>query len=834
MYGPFPIYDVIPQLRRTLDESTLAILQAPPGAGKSTILPLELLNEAWLEDKTMIILEPRRLAARAVAERMASLLGEQVGQTIGYRIRFENKTSAKTRILVVTEGILTRMLQQDNSLEGIGLVLFDEFHERSLHADLSLALSLQVQQVLRPELRVLIMSATLNTGHIQKALPHAPIITSDGRQYPVQVKYMEENTQAYISDNMASAIRLALKEQQGDILCFLPGAGEIRQTEALLDGTLSGVLIYPLYGDLPFSQQQDAIVPNRQGVRKIVLATSIAETSLTIEGITTVIDSGYSRGSLFDPRSGLTKLHTYRVSKDTADQRAGRAGRLGPGVAYRLWSEHTQLHLAAHRKPEILEADLSPFMLELYQWGSDQLQEFTWIDAPPVAHVAQANELLEQLEAVKEHRITAYGRQMLRFPTHPRLAHMFMLAAEWDKQQPGNRYTCHAADVAAVLEERDPLDKAAGTDMVLRLEAMVAYRKKERVNADRKALERLEKLASSYRNLLKLQTTDYKPDEYSCGKLIAAAYPERIARRIAKNGNQYRLANGRTATIQAGDPILHEEWIAVALLDGGQREGKIFSAAPLDTNDVKHLAHEAINLEWDKDTGTISATEDLVIGKLVLSRKPFPQPGAAQRLSILCEAIRDEGLKAFGWEEADELWQYRIMSLKAWRPEESWPDLSSEKILENLEQILEPYIADLHKRSDFKKVHWLEMLTALIPWELQQKTETLAPEKWLVPSGSLIPVVYYPDGKQPELHVRLQEVFGMLETPKINNGQTKLLMTLLSPGYKPVQVTGDLMSFWKTTYHEVRKELRLRYPKHSWPEDPFTAEAVRGVRKKTS
>lgn len=825
-----PIYQAIPAVKEQLSEKPVVILQAPPGAGKSTVLPTALLDEPWLAGKKIVMLEPRRLAARSVATRMAELLHENTGETIGYRIRFETKISSRTRIEVVTEGILTRMLQNDNTLEGVGLIIFDEFHERSLQADLALALSYQVQQVLRDDLRLLIMSATLDGEKLSTLLNNAPIVTSEGRQFPVTVHYDNSDADDYLHLRMAKSIRRAWNTHKGDILAFLPGTGEIMRTQELLEQ--ENFDVYPLYGDLSHQKQQEAIVPHPQGKRKIVLATSIAETSLTIEGVGIVIDSGYARVPRFDPRTGLTRLETLRVTKDAADQRAGRAGRLGPGVCIRLWSEGTQAQLNPNRSPEIVEADLAPLMLELSQWGIKDLQELSWITPPPAGAVKQAQELLQQLGALKENRITATGKEIAKLPTHPRIAHMLTEAQRWDREHKSGHLTPLAIDIASVIEERDPLQKEAGTDLFLRIEALRKWRKKEFNAADRRVLERIERLASSWRRLLKVAEDNSIPEETDAGKLLAAAYPERIARQTEKHGLRYRLANGRFVKLPQHDDLIRQEWLAVATLDAGTNEGKIFLAAPLDPEDLIHLAQEYEVCKWDKEKGMIVSAREKRIGNITLESTPVKNIPEEQRISLLCTAIRDEGLQLLNWSEEHDNWQARVMSLKTWRPDEDWPDVSKGKLLDTLEEWLSPYLSTISKRSELQQLNLAEILNSMLPWELSSRLQQLAPAKLEVPTGSLIKLDYAADGSSPVLAVRLQEVFGMLETPTVNEGRIKILMHLLSPGYRPVQVTQDLKSFWEKNYFEVRKELRSRYPKHSWPEDPLTAEAIRGPKKR--
>lgn len=830
----FPIQQIVPDVKGVLQENNLLILQAPPGAGKSTILPIQLLEERWLNGKKIILLEPRRLAARAVAARMASLLNEPVGKTIGYRIRFENKVSSQTRIEIVTEGILTRMLQNDNSLDGVGMVIFDEFHERSLQADLALALCYQMQQILRPDIRLLIMSATLDGAKLSALLNNAPILTSEGRQFPVSFQYIATDDKTPLHLNMAKAVRKALNEQPGDILVFLPGAGEIQRTQQLLEEDRVNALIFPLYGDLSQQRQQEAILPDPSGRRKVVLSTSIAETSLTIEGIKTVIDSGFSRVPRFDPRSGLTKLETVRVTRDAADQRAGRAGRISAGSCYRLWSEGAHLHLIANRKPEILEADLAPLLLELSQWGIKNMEELSWLTLPPAGAQAQARELLHALDALKENRITERGRKMLQLPTHPRLAHMLIEAIDFQKKEPAHFFVALACDIAALLEERDPLPRDSGTDLSLRIELLRNYRNGERVNADRNLLDRIERLSLSWRKLMHTEVDNNFPNSFHIGKLIAAAYPERVAKRMDKNGSRYRLGNGRIARLQEHDPLTADEWISIAHLDGGTTEGKIFLATAFDPANLAELAVEKKVIIWDKEKKMITGQLQKQVGNLILESKPVEQIDAAQRITVICTMIREEGLRVLNWAEIHQEWQARVLSLRTWRPNEAWPDVSDEHLLHTLEEWLSPYLSAVGKLTELQKLDLLQILHSTLPWELSQKLDTLAPARMKVPTGSLIKLNYAADGSKVEMAVRLQEVFGLMDTPTVNEGRNKVVMHLLSPGYKPVQITQDLKSFWNKTYFDVRKDLLSRYPRHHWPDNPLTAEAVRGPKKRPS
>lgn len=822
----YPVLTVLDDIKDKLARCPITILEAPPGAGKSTVLPLELLNEPWLGENKIVMLEPRRLATKSVAQRMAELLGESPGDTVGYRMRFDSRVGSQTRIEVVTEGILTRLIQKDNALEDVGLLIFDEFHERSLQADLGLALSLQVQQLLREDLRILIMSATIDGEQLAELLK-APVVRSVGKQFPVEIEYVSSTDREPIAVAVSRAIRKAVRETDGDILAFLPGTSDIRRAVTLLEEQDLPVVVYPLYGDLNFRKQQEAILPDSMGRRKVVLATSIAETSLTIEGVKVVVDSGYSRVPRFDPRSGLTRLETVRVTRDAADQRAGRAGRLGPGICYRLWSEASHSNLVSNRKSEILEADLAPVMLDLAQWGVTDINELTWITPPPAGAVSQAIELLGQLDAIKDRKITDRGREMANLPTHPRIAHMLLEAVS-----AGGASGALASDIAALLEERDLLPKAGSADLSLRIELLRRWRKDERVPVERGSLERVEKLAATWRRLLKLEVNNDIVPDTEVGKWLMAAYPERIARQLEKHSERYKLVNGRVVRLPENDPLTRECWISVAHLDAGQQEGKIFLAAAVDEVDLIPLASEEEIVSWDEEREMVTASKELKVGVLPLSRTSIAKPDNAKRMKVLCDVIRQHGLSFLGWDDDQRAWQARVLSLRHWRPTEDWPDVSDGSLLTTLEDWLAPFIENLYKRSELLKLEWNTILPGLLPWDLANQFDDLAPSRLPVPSGSNIRLMYFEDGRPPVMEVRLQEVFGLLETPSVNGGRTKVIMHLLSPGFKPVQVTQDLKSFWTNTYPEVRKELRMRYPKHSWPEDPWTAKAVRGVRRK--
>lgn len=798
-----------------MQQSSTLIVNAPPGAGKSTLLPLTLLSEPWLEGRKIIMLEPRRLAAKTIAMRMADMWGDEVGQTIGYRIRFEQRVSSNTRLEVVTEGILTRMLQSDNALEDVALVIFDEFHERSLHADLALALCREAQQVLRPDLRIMVMSATLNMPQLT-ALLNAPVAVSEGRQYPVDIKYVGGQDDMMLPEMTARVVLNALREQEGDVLVFLPGEAEIKRCADLLEKELTDINIHPLYGQLPPAAQFAAIMPNRQGKRKVVLATSIAETSLTIEGIKVVVDSGLSRVSKFDPRSGLSRLETVQVTKDAADQRAGRAGRLSAGVCYRMWTKATHERLTEHRQPEIADADLTGLMLELANWGVPDIYQLAWLTPPPKPAVLMALDTLHQLNALERNRITPHGKELHQLPCHPRIAHM-LLKAKVDG------VVALAADIAALLEERDPMPKDSGIDINLRIDLLRRARASNGKAGNK--LARIEKIAAQYRQLLRAEVNNEPVDAYETGLLLAYAYPERIACARTGNNAQFQLANGKIAVAGHRDDLAHEAWLAVAHMDARDGLGKIFMAAPLNPKDLIDMVKEKEVITWDTRRGGVVASKDLRIGSIVLKSVPIANPNPDLITEAIAEAIQKEGTQLLDVDEGFEQLCNRILSLRAWNGQD-WPDVNMAALLSHAHEWLGPFLGQVKRPDDLKRINLSEALLAWLGWEKQQQLEQLAPAKLHVPSGSNIPVTYSAHGETPVLAVRLQEVFGLADTPVINNGRTPVVMHLLSPGYKPVQVTSDLKSFWNNTYYEVKKELQRRYPKHAWPDEPWEAKAI--------
>jgi ATP-dependent helicase HrpB len=823
-----PIDPVLPDISRALAAAPNAVLQAPPGAGKTTRVPLALLDEPWLAGSKIMMLEPRRLAARAAARRMADMLGEAVGETVGYRVRMDSKVGPKTRIEVVTEGILIRQLQRDPALEGIGAVLFDEFHERSLDADLGLALCLQTQSVLRDDLRLLVMSATLDGTAVVRLLDGAPVVTSEGRAFPVETRHIDPSGARRIEDAVASATLTALKEETGNILVFLPGVAEIRRVEKLLvqASTGPGVLIAPLYGDLPQDRQDAAIGPTPPGLRKIVLATSIAETSLTIEGIRVVIDSGLMRVSRFDPGGGMTRLETIKVSQASADQRRGRAGRLEPGVCYRLWPQGQHRALPPHTAPEMLAADLAPLALELAQWGVSDPADLRWLDPPPAPAYAQARDLLRRLGALDaDDRITAHGGNMASLGMHPRLAHMVLRARDLG-------CGALACQLAALLGERDILTGQPGeqrdSDIRRRVETLRSGDQKlwsvRQVMAQARQWQRQLGIAAGTGNV------------GDTGRVLALAYPDRIAQRRPGSDGQYRLSNGRGAFFLKMEPLAAEDFLAVADLDGAKREARIFLAAPLTLAEIEEDFADTIetveSIVWDSREEAVLARRQRRLGELVLKDEPLSDPGGARTAQAFCQGIRELGLAVLPWTRELENFRARVEFLRRFEPEGSgWPDLSDDALLSSLEDWLAPFLTGLTRRAHLKRLDLGSALKSLLPWDRQRDLEEAAPTHVTVPSGSRIPLDYT-GGGVPVLAVRLQEMFGLAETPKLAHGRVPLVLHLLSPAHRPMQVTSDLASFWANTYRHVRADLKGKYPKHYWPDDPLEAEPTSRAKRR--
>lgn len=817
-----PIEAVLPELQAVLSSSVNAVLVAAPGAGKTTRVPLALLQEPWLKDKRIVMLEPRRLAARAAARYMASLLGEQVGQTVGYRVHLDSRVGPKTRVEVITEGILTRMLQSDPMLSGVGLIIFDEFHERSLQADLGLALALESQAVLRSELRLLVMSATLDAQPVAAVLNQAPVLVSEGRQFPVETRYLERALTGSLESAVVQAIDTALSCEEGDILVFLPGVGEIRRVERqLAEKAYTGVRSAALYGNLPLQLQDLALAPSPSGERKVVLATSIAETSLTVEGVRVVIDAGRMRIPRFSPRTGMTRLETVTVSRASANQRRGRAGRLGPGVCYRLWTAEEDLRLEAQSVPEIRAADLVSLVLELAVWGVRQPADLKWLDLPPEAAVEQAKELLRQMGAISgEGQITGHGKQLAEMGLHPRLAHMIMLAM-------GEGLGRLACEVAVLLNERDIFQGGGrDADLRLRLDALRSGGNKIDPGIYRRLQAELQYLQGSLSISAEEQT-----DSSHCGLLLAFAYPDRIAQR--RSDGRFLLRSGRGAVLPSIQTLSEESYLAAAELDDKGTESQILLAAPVAVECLRvHFRdqlEERAEVFWDNRAQAVRGRKRQYLGELLLQEAPFV-PGRNECLEALLQGIAQTGLTILPWTKAVEQWCGRIRFLHALEPE-SWPDTSPEALLATLNLWLGPYVYDMSSWTELQRLNLMAALEGMLTWQERQRLEQEAPPHLVVPSGQKI-AIDYSNPEAPILAVRLQELFGLTDTPHIGGGRVPLTLQLLSPARRPVQVTRDLRSFWQTTYFEVRRELLGRYPKHYWPENPLTAQATHRAKPK--
>ncbi|PWY40814.1 ATP-dependent helicase HrpB [Pseudomonas sp. RW409] len=832
-----PIDEVLPALREALATRHEAVLEAPPGAGKTTRVPLALLNEPWLAGQRILMLEPRRLAARAAAERLASELGEKVGETVGYRIRLDSKVGPNTRIEVVTEGILTRRLQDDPALEGVGLLIFDEFHERSLDADLALALSLNGRDLFRDEqpLKILLMSATLEGERLAGLLDDAPILRSEGRMFPVDVRWGRPfQPGEFIEPRLVQTILEALNDESGSVLVFLPGQAEIRRVhQQLADavGERPEILLCPLHGELDLAAQRAAIEPAPPGKRKVVLATNIAETSLTIDGVRVVVDAGLARVPRFDPGSGMTRLDTQRISRASATQRAGRAGRLEPGVCYRLWSQDQHEQLAAYGSAEILQADLAGLALQLARWGVTPAQ-LVWLDVPPGAAYAQAQDLLERLGALtakagEDWKLTAHGQAMAELPAHPRIAHLLLRGQALGLAN-------MACDVAALLGERDIL-RGGGADLHSRLVLLSGEERAAR--GAQGGVQRARQLARQYRGYLRGQPSQAVADPDHprwLGALLALAYPDRVAQQRRPGGAEYRLANGRAALFSETDSLMKQPWLVIADLGSrqGQREERIYLAADFDPTLFDSVLAEQVRsvdqLDWDEREGVLRAERQRKVGELVLSREPLTGLDEAARCQALVNLVRRKGLELLPWTPELRQWQARVALLRQLdleaKGESQWPDVSDAALLKSLESWLLPYLGKVSRLSHFANLELASIVHNLLPWPLPQRLDELAPHHLTVPSGSSIRLDY--SEQPPILAVRLQELFGLAETPRIAGGRQVVKLHLLSPARRPVQVTQDLANFWRSTYAEVKKDLKGRYPKHYWPDDPLVAEAT--------
>lgn len=892
--GHLPASHISQAVNKALTDNSSLVITAPPGAGKSTLLPLTILQGFIWNNKDndkltpangkVLMLEPRRLAARQIAERMANILKEPVGNTVGYRVRFDSKVSKDTCIEVLTEGILSRMLIDDPTLDGISVVIFDEFHERSINSDLALALVRKIQSLIRPDIRIVIMSATIDTQSICQAL-HAPLIQAEGRMFPVTIYNAQEDCNKYeIPKVTTKAIINALRDNNGDVLVFLPGQSEIQRCLELLrdidykeldskSQDKRRLKIYPLYGNLSNEEQRKAIMPAQANERKIVLATSIAETSLTINGIKVVVDSGFCRNLVYDAHKGLSYLETVKISLDMANQRAGRAGRVDKGVCYRLWTKASEYQMDEQRKPEILTADLSTLVLQATAFGENDIYALPWLTPPPSSRIIQAVNLLENLGAINKKEatnepaqsknqeekqsslqkntsditagleITPLGREMVAMPCQPRISRMILEANT-------NEEKAIACDIAALLSERDPMPEEEDCDICLRLNALQTSCSRKTSQQGR--WKRIAQISKEYKRLIHTNSFSQETvDPHIVGRLLAYAFPERIARATDNLGN-FKMASGDLIHIEQSSILAVHNWIVavtVNVADGASscKHSKVHLAAALDIDDFRQhaqlngmkgigsLIRETDNIAWDNKQGCVVMQREQRLGKLVIESKPIHDGNKSQIIEVICEATKKYGLSMLNWDEHVQRLQKRVSQVAMWHPELKIPDLSTHVLLLTTRQWL-PYYLESNGRvlssiAELKKLHLDEILWNSIPYETQEAINTLAPTHIQMPTGSRIRIEYRPGIGAPILGVRLQECFGMQTTPCVNGGQQPVLMELLSPGFKPVQLTQDLQSFWQGTYYEVRKELKRRYPKHYWPENPLEAEATKGVRK---
>lgn len=824
-YRQLPASEIADMLNDELQQHHAAVVVAPPGAGKSTLLPLTILQQ--LDQGKIVMLEPRRLAARQVAMRMAQMLGEEAGQTVGYQIRFEKRITQKTRIEVVTEGILTRRLAEDPTLEGVSCVIFDEFHERSLQSDLAFCLTQQTRSILRPDLDIVVMSATIDATTICQAL-HAKEISCQGRMFPVEIILSKEDClTGQIAETVSAVISRAHREMEGDILAFLPGQADIVRCAELLGNSLSNTHVCPLYGNLTPQQQYEAISPSQKGERKVVLATPIAETSLTIEGIRIVVDSGYYRKLVYDPTSDLSHLETVRISMDMAKQRSGRAGRVAPGTCFRLWTNATQQRMEEQRQPEIEEADLVPMILAIAAFGETDIASLPWLTPPPKGNVIKAVKQLRALKAInREGQITSLGQKMAAMPCHPRIARMILQATSPQEKS-------LACDIAAILEEKDVMAQrvSAYSDLLLRVSALQDARRRNAPGPWKHIIN----IAAEYDRMVGIHPSNAYVAREDIGALVAAAYPERIAKAMDHNGN-YRLANGEEVMLDPADSLTSYTWLAVATLHAGNGgKGRAFLAAPVDDKTLETSANWWDHISWITHQGGIVAQKELRIGVLILDTKPLDNIPKEQLVSIICEAAKKEGRSMLSWTDQATALQERVALVAQWHPELHLPDLSTDAMLRQPERWLPLYLEKdgkvITSINEMRKLPIENILWNVLTYDQQQEVNRLAPACITVPSGSKIRLKYRKGSEVPILSVRLQECFGLTHTPRVNDGKIPVLMELLSPGFKPVQLTSDLQNFWQSTYFEVRKELRRRYPKHDWPDNPLEAVAHKGVRR---
>lgn len=836
----YPVEEIFPDLKRALETCRAAVVHAPPGSGKTTRIPPALLDVFPPEKGKIVMLEPRRLAAVSAARWMAHLLGEEVGNTVGYTIRFESRLSAKTRIEVVTEGILTRRIQKDPGLEGVSLVIFDEFHERSIHADLALALCLDVRKGLREDLNILVMSATLDCAPVAALIGNAPVISSEGKQYPVEERYLAGKKDDPLATQVAGAVRLALRETEGDILVFLPGAGEIRACNERLAAIITernGPEVHPLYGDLPFKEQERAILPSDS--RKIVLATNIAETSLTIEGVRIVVDSGLARSLRHDPASGMNRLVTTTISRASAEQRKGRAGRLGPGLCYRLYSRSVFRSMVAFASPEILISDLSSLVLDLAVWGVKDPSALSWLDAPPEAAREAAIDLLVNLGAIDESgAVTRTGRAMSLLPVHPRLGRLMLRSADLGMTQVG-------ADLAALLSERDIFRQQTGrfwggreADIMARLDVLRKWRREGLAGeeVDTWALRTVDRSAGQLLRLSssgeKLTGTEIEPE--AAGRLLLSAFPDRLGSRRAEQDDGFILSSGRCVRVAGESSLGRSRFIVAANVDAGEKtEGTVHSAAAVSEEMIRQecdgLIDRANRLEWDEGRGRIVASAEERIGAIILSSRPF-SPSDEEAIPVLCNVLKSSPqLLTFAQDERQ--FQCRVLLMCRTFPAEGWPDLSLERLLSTPEVWLAPFLAGMRTVQDLSRLDLMPALRSLLSWDKLRLLDDRTPPAIAVPSGRRAAIDYC-SGDIPVLAVKLQEMFGLADTPVIAGGRVKVLLHLLSPAGRPVQITQDIKGFWDNGYQQVKKELRGRYPRHPWPDDPWSAVPTRRTKKK--
>lgn len=806
-----PVGEVLSEIVSALQNSPQVLLHAPTGAGKSTWLPLQILKYGGLSGR-IIMLEPRRLAAKNVAYRLAQQLGEEPGQTVGYRMRAESKSGPDTRLEVVTEGILTRMLQQDAELTGVSLVILDEFHERSLQADLALALLLDVQQGLRDDLKLLIMSATLDNQRLSALLPSAPAIVSAGRSFPVERGYQPLSSHERLEDGVANRVKRLLNEQSGSLLLFLPGVGEIHRVLERLQGEVaSDTDLCPLYGALPLNEQQKAIQPAPAGRRKVVLATNIAETSLTIEGIRLVVDSGLERVARFDVKNGLTRLVTQRISQASMVQRAGRAGRLAPGICWHLFAKEQAERAAEYSEPEILNSDLCSLWLELLNWGCQDAAQLTWLDQPPSAALAAARDLLLRLGAIDASgHLTGMGRAMANVGCEPRLAAMLCFAAE---HRPDALAT--ATLLAAILEEPPRSGQIDLRDWLSRPQP----------HWQRRARQLAQRVKARVGGV----------DSDLAAQLLALAYPDRIAQQRGQDG-RYLLANGMGVAMAQDEALSRSPWLVAASLlqSSSGPDARILLALPIDIDtlvkQLPRLVEERTVVEWDEAKGTLRAWRRWQIGRLTLRAQPLAKPSDEALQSALLNWVREQGLSVLNWDENAEQLRTRLQCASRWLPEEPWPAVDDDTLLAKLELWLQPSLSGVRDLRKLRQVNIVEALTRLLNWQLRQRLDTELPTHYTVPTGSRLPIRYYVD-RPPVLAVRLQEVFGEQHSPMLASGRVAVVLELLSPAHRPLQITGDLAAFWQGAYSEVQKEMKGRYPKHVWPDDPANTRPTRRTKK---